>query len=234
MAQDSEIMSTGDMLLDQRLGGGVPVGSLILIDGDSGAGKSVLAQHFISGALTAERRVVLYSSENTESSLLSQMDSLGMDVADLVTNGSLKVHHLPAGSAARKASIRLESLRKHMSKQGDWDLVVVDSLTGVLASESDESLFSFFSRCKQYHTQGKTIIIIVHTNAISDSNLTRIAPICDVYLRLRVQVVDDKLVKSLEVAKVRGGTDTTGRIVTFDVESGLGIVPTMTTTKVQG
>ena len=107
------------------------------------------------------------------------------------------------------------------------------SLTGFLASESDEDVFSFFTRCKQYHTQGKTVITIVHTNAMSDSNLIRIVSICDVYLRLRIQVVGDKLVKLLEVAKVRGANDATGRIVSFDVEAGLGIVPNMVMTKVQ-
>jgi archaellum biogenesis ATPase FlaH len=114
------------------------------------------------------------------------------------------------------------------------DLVVVDSLTGFLSGESDEDISAFFTSCKQFHTQGKTVINIVHTNAISDSNLSRMASISDVHLRLRIQTVEDKLVKLLDVAKVRGARDATGRIVTFDVESGLSIVPVMSTTKVQG
>ena len=232
-ARDSEIVSTGDTLLDQKLGGGVPVGSLTLIEGESGAGKSVLAQHFISSALKNERRVVLYSSENTESSLLSQMDSLGMDVAESLIERNLRVLVMPAGNTARKAPIKLETLLKHMSRMRDWDLLVVDSLAGFLASESDENLLAFFTGCKQYHSQGKTVITIVHTNAISESNLTRVASVCDVYLRLRIQADGDKLVKSLEVAKVRGANDTTGGIFSFDVEAGLGIVPLMVTTKVQ-
>ncbi|MCH8815178.1 MAG: HD domain-containing protein, partial [Chloroflexi bacterium] len=233
-ARGSGIVSTGDSLLDQKLGGGVPVGSLTLIDGESGAGKSILAQHFISGALKDGRRVVLYSNENSEKSLLSQMAGLGMHVAEFLTKRQLEVHEIPAGSTGGQAPVRLETLLRHMSQLEDWDLVVMDSLTGFLVSESDEDLLSFFTRCKQYHSQGKTVITIVHTNAISDSNLIAIVSICDVYLRLRIQVVGDKRVKIMEVAKVRGAKNATGGIVSFDVESGLGIVPVAVRTKVQG
>ena len=224
------IVSTGDDRLDQNLGGGVPAGSLMLIEGESGAGKSVLVQHFISSALTADRRVLLYSSENTQSSLLVQMDSLGMDVV----KSNLKVRVLPASNKARKTPITLEALLKHMSQSQDWDLVVFDSLTGFLAGESDEDLLSFYTACKEYHAQRRTIITVVHSNVISDSNLTRIASLCDVYLRLRIDSTGDRLVKSMEVAKIRGATEAADGIFTFDVEAGHGIVPVMGMTKVGG
>jgi flagellar protein FlaH len=224
-ARDKRMLSTGDELLDYRMGGGIPVGSLTLIDGESGAGKSVLAQHFVWGALKDESRVVLYTNESTSHSLVSQMASLGMDVADYTIRGKLEVCEIPAGNAGEQASPNLDMLTRHMSQLPDWDLVVVDSLTGFIANPSDQEVFSFFTRCKQYYAEGKTIVSVVHSNAFSDTSLSRIVSVCDVYLRLRIEVMGDRLVKRLEVAKIRGAGKVTGRILTFDVEPGIGIVP---------
>lgn len=46
---------------------------------------------------------------------------------------------------------------------------------------------------------------------------------CDAHLRLRVEEVGTQLVKVLEVSKVRGAAKSTGNIVSFDVEPGLGM-----------
>jgi flagellar protein FlaH len=46
---------------------------------------------------------------------------------------------------------------------------------------------------------------------------------CDAHLRLRIEEMGDRLMKVLEVAKVRGADKNTGNIVSFDVEPGWGM-----------
>jgi flagellar protein FlaH len=46
---------------------------------------------------------------------------------------------------------------------------------------------------------------------------------CDAHLRLRIETMGTKLTKILEVAKIRGATQKTGNIITFDVEPNWGI-----------
>lgn len=53
--------------------------------------------------------------------------------------------------------------------------------------------------------------------------LSRIRSACDAHLRLRIEEVGDKLVKVLEVAKVRGADKNTGNIMSFDVDPGTGM-----------
>ena len=78
-----EVISTGVPEVDEKLGGGIPLGSLCLVEGHSDAGKSVLCQHLTNGTLiTGEASVVYYTTENNVRSLISQMDSLAMDVLD--------------------------------------------------------------------------------------------------------------------------------------------------------
>ena len=50
-AARARVISTGNSEIDKKMGGGVPVGSLTLLEGQSDAGKSVLAQQMIWGVL---------------------------------------------------------------------------------------------------------------------------------------------------------------------------------------
>jgi len=229
---DERMISTGNANLDYRLGGGVPVGSLTLIDGESGSGKSVFTQQLTWGALKYGRRVVLYSNENTKDSLLSQMDSLGMDVTDYIGRGKLQVLDIPGSHLDEQTAPNLDMLLRDIHRLRDCDLVVVDSLTGFLARPADEEVIPFLTHCKQFYSQGKTVVTTIHSNVFGESALGRMISVCDVYLRLRIEAAGDRLVKRLEVNKVRGASKVTGRIITFDVEPGVGIVPAIVMTNV--
>ncbi|CAG0961568.1 partial DNA repair protein RadA, partial [Flavobacteriales bacterium] len=51
--------------LNQMLGGGFPKGSLIMIDGPSGSGKSALCQRFAYGLLDNKNTVTYISTQLT-------------------------------------------------------------------------------------------------------------------------------------------------------------------------
>ena len=82
-------------------------------------------------------------------------------------------------------------------------------------------------RGKNVCDQNKTLLITLHSYAFDESMFIRIRSICDAHLRLRTEEIGDQLVKVLEVAKIRGAEKTTGNVVSFDVEPGMGmrIVP---------
>ncbi|MCH8206378.1 MAG: hypothetical protein IH956_05180, partial [Chloroflexi bacterium] len=47
MARTVKVVSTGNVEIDKKMGGGIPVGSMTLIEGESDSGKSVLSQQMI-------------------------------------------------------------------------------------------------------------------------------------------------------------------------------------------
>jgi circadian clock protein KaiC len=56
------IVRTGLAELDLVLGGGIPAGSLVVLAGSPGTGKTILAQQICFGIATRERRAVYYTT----------------------------------------------------------------------------------------------------------------------------------------------------------------------------
>ena len=218
-----DIISTGHAEIDKKLGGGVPKGSLILIEGESDAGKSVLCQQMIWGSLKNDFNVLLFTTDNTVRSLIPQMDSLGLGILDHLLLGRLLVYNMKSSqlkSSPKDAfGVILESMEKHDTHQ----LAIVDSVTPIVTNSGGEEALAYFEHCKNLCDKGRTIINVTHTYAFEQDFLIRIRSICDAHFKLLIEKIGDKLVKTLEVAKIRGAAQSTGNILTFDVEPEIGM-----------
>lgn len=215
---------TGNRELDRNLGGGIPLGSFSLVEGVSDAGKSVLTQHLAYGCLSSRIKVAYYTTEDTVKSLIGQMGSLGMDVTDYFLMDRLRIYAISSVTETPEPEAVARMLLKHVELlPEEFSCVMVDSATNLIVHSSDTHVLEFFSGCKQLCDKGRTIFLVAHSAAFSETLLIRARSLCDAHLRLRLEEVGDRLVKVLEVAKVRSAEKSTGNIVTFDVEPGLGI-----------
>lgn len=217
----TELICTGQREIDKQLGGGIPVGSLTLIEGESDAGKSVLAQQIMYGAINAHHRVLLFTAENTVKSMKSQMESLGLSIFDAIILGWMKIFTIEA--SRMKIMRTFETIVSGIAQFPDYDLVVVDSLTPVISHTTTDDILTYFEQCKRICDSGKSVINIAHTYAFDEQILIRIRSACDAHFRLRIEEVGDKLVKVLEVSKVRGAVKSTGNVLSFDVDPGIGM-----------
>lgn len=227
IGETKRVVTTGNPEVDKKIGGGIPEGSLSLVEGQSDAGKSVLVQQLAYGALMDDFRVVYYTTENTTRSLLRQMDSLSMEVTDHFLLGKLNVYPLPSALSAEQSVNVFNRLLEHIVGHRSHDIAIMDSLTSFVSHLPESETLSFFTNCKQVCDRNKTLLITLHSYAFDESMFIRIRSICDAHLRLRIEEVGEQLVKVLQVAKIRGAEKTTGNVVSFDVEPGLGmrIVP---------
>lgn len=218
------VISTGSSEIDKKMGGGIPEGSLILIEGESNAGKSVVSQQLTHGALNSSGRVCFYTTENTSRSLLRQMESLSLDVGDFFLLGALNIYPLPAAMNPDDAHLAFDKMLAHLdSIRTRFDIVFIDSLTSFVSQLSESATLQFMTSLKHLCDENMTIFLTIHTAAFDDQMFARMRSLCDAHLRLRVEEMGDQLVKVLEVAKVRGAAKTTGNIITFDVDPGLGM-----------
>ena len=214
------VISSGNGELDSKMGGGIPLGSLTLVEGSSGAGKSVLSQQMIFGSLNDSFTLSLFTSENSVRSLVKQMRSLDLDILDYLLLGKIRVYPM---ELSRLGNTAPRLLLQAMSQETSRDMIIVDSLTLAIGQSTLEEVLGFFEECKRLCARGSSIILILHSHALNSELLVRIRSLCDAHLQLRTEEVGKKLVKTLEVTKVRGADKTTGNIVSFEVEPGWGM-----------
>ena len=221
--QRARVISTGSVEIDRKIGGGIPYGTLMLVEGPSSAGKSTLAQQLLRGSLTSGENAAIYATEQTVQSFLRQMDSLGMDVRDYFLLNHLQIYPVAISPDSVEPEELFAELAEHMKQQEDCSVLVVDALTTFVSQAGGDQIQDFFTGCKSICDKGKVVICTVHSNAFDERIITRVRSMCDAYLRLQVQISGSQLVKTIEVAKIRGAEMTTGSIMGFEVEPGLGI-----------
>jgi flagellar protein FlaH len=220
-----ETIVTGVPEVDDKLGGGIPLGSLCLIEGHSDAGKSVLCQHLTHGTLlSGEISVAYYTTENNVRSLISQMESLNMNVLDHFLADRLRIFPLTFRSGVWGGQKPFYVLTHHFTNlPQEFKLIIVDSITLLVAHSNPVVIIDFFSRCKGLCDQGKTIIIVAHSYAFEEDMLSRTRSLCDARFRMRLEQVGDSMIKIMEVLKVRGAERSTGDVVSFNIEPKLGM-----------
>ena len=59
--------------------------------------------------------------------------------------------------------------------------------------------------------------------SFDEGMLIRVRSLRDAHVRLRLEEVGERLVKIMEVSKVRNAERSTGNIISFDVEPGMGM-----------
>jgi len=217
------LLTLGVMDIDKRLGGGLPADSLTLVDGDPDAGKSIIVQQLTFGALKEGFKTSLFLSESSSRGFLDQMDSLGMSSTDYYLIGRLSVYQKNLRVEREKADRILQKLLRHIEDSDKRDLFIMDSLTPLLFQFDERYVLSFLANCKDLTELGRTIIVTLHSYAISETLRFRAGSIVDAHLRLRIEDLGQRLVRTLEVTKVRGAAKTADNAVSFTVQPGMGL-----------
>jgi circadian clock protein KaiC len=86
----TERISSGNLELDQMLGGGYHHGSTILVSGGSGTGKTSVAACFAS-TCGRDRRALFFSFEESPAQLIRNMSSIGLNLAGLEKRKLLRI-----------------------------------------------------------------------------------------------------------------------------------------------
>jgi DNA repair protein RadA/Sms len=150
-AEDVQRESTLDSELDLVLGGGVVRGSLVLIGGSPGVGKSTLLLK-VAGNLSKSGSVLYISGEESLSQIKIRADRLG------VNEKSLFLY----------AEIEFEKIREKIEK-GDYKTLVIDSIQTLYSSSLTSSPGSVtqvravtFELMRVAKSRGISIFIIGH------------------------------------------------------------------------
>ena len=219
------IISSGNDEIDKKLGGGIPLGSLVLIEGENDTGKSVLCQQMVYGGLHQLHKIIYYSTENTIKSMLTQMETLSLDISDFYSWGYFRVFPIHLEGVEWKSKQMkgiLQLVANHIKSMKD-KIIFIDSLTMFTTYSAEENILEFLTSMKNLCDKGYTVFITLHQYAFSENSLVRIRSACDCHLFLRKEQLTDRYISVLEVSKIRGAKKSTGNIVSFEVQPGFGL-----------
>jgi circadian clock protein KaiC len=127
-------VSTGSVRLDQTLGGGVYLGSSVLVSGSPGTGKSSLGATFLDAACRRGERALLFAYEESAAQVVRNMRSVGIDLEPWMKKGLLQIH------ASRPT---LQGLEQHLVTMHEAVLafspavVVVDPISNLTLERYD-------------------------------------------------------------------------------------------------
>lgn len=222
----ANIIKLGEQLalLEKKLGGGIPSGSLTLIEGATSAGTSVLAQHIVYGALEDGRRVTCFTSQHTAMSMVKQMGSIGLGISKYLRDERLYIYPVDEPLSDEDGGPMLGALALDMERlPKENELIVLDAITNLAGYSQDQSIVGFFLACKRVCAKGRTVVVAAHSYTFDESMLTRLSAVCDAHLKLRVGKVRDKVVRILEVVKANAVDLNRDNTISFEVEAGSGI-----------
>jgi len=170
-AVDSSFIRTSHRALNELLGGGIVPGSLVLIEGDTKSGKSVISQNLVFDALQKGMGVQYFTTGGSSKRLVKRMHSIGLDVSGHVREDRLVVSEMTQPKLQKSSweinpGKILQSLMSEMEDlPSELDIIVLDDLTDQLDFASSVDADEFITDCRNLADNGKTVILTTQSHS---------------------------------------------------------------------
>jgi circadian clock protein KaiC len=143
VASDERI-STGVPRLDAMLGDkGLYRGTSVLLSGTAGTGKTSMSAHMVAAACKRGERVLYFAFEESQSQLIRNMRSIGVDLKPYVDNGLLRFQ--TARPTLFGLEMHLATIHRQVDEFGP-SMVVVDPITNFMAIGSELEVSAMLMR----------------------------------------------------------------------------------------
>jgi circadian clock protein KaiC len=198
-------VSTGIPRLDAMLGGkGCYRGSSVLISGSAGTGKTSFVAHFADAACRRGERCLYFAFEESESQVMRNMLSIGIDLEQWVKKGLLKYH------GDRPTIYGLEthlSVMQKMINEFKPSAVIVDPVSNLNAVANHSNVKTMLTRLlDQLKLDQVTTVLTILTqeSPTSESTDVDISSLADTWIQLRGIEFGGERNRGMYIIKSRG------------------------------
>jgi len=217
---------------EQRFGQAIPDGSLVLIEGEEGTGKSIFCQRFCYSFLKNGYTCSYISTQYTIKSFLRQVASVGYDMKEYLMSGRLffvSTEVMLAETLPRHTFFKSLLTAKKLFEP---EIIFIDSLSTLLKESLNKSnlveLISFFNRLTG---SGKIIFITMNPKEWDEEINHEFRMISDLhFLVTRETKPGIGIVHNIYLKKFNGARHRYEPVTTFSVRPGIGL--TIETTSV--
>jgi circadian clock protein KaiC len=222
---DATAVSSGVAELDDLLGGGVDRGTVTVISGPSGVGKTTTGTHFATEAATAGDRSVVYLFEEDTATFEHRSRSVGIPIDEMREAGTLAVEEVEPLSISPDEFA--DAVRTEVEER-DAKLVMIDGIAGYrisLRGDEDALVRELHALCRYLRNMGVTVVLVEEVGTVTGEfqpTGTDVSYLADNILFLRYLELSGEVRKGVGTLKKRTGTfERTLREFRIEPEEGL-------------
>jgi len=209
-------VSTGVAGLDEMLGGGMPEGSILLVSGGPGTGKTILSLQYIVSAVSRGEPCVYISLEESMKKKIEYSKAFGWDLQKAIDDNMLDVldlYMIPQSQGyvdlyervRGKLQFTLEKEIENLVKRVDAKHVLLDPLTSILVHEQRSGKKRFLIGQLFDQIRRVACSAVITTEGLPRKNEFYMEHfLADSVIQLQKDVINFKLIKTLMIDKVRG------------------------------
>ena len=208
-------------VLNQKLGGGFPGGSLVLAEGTSGSGKSTTGQRICSGLLENDVSATYISTQLTIKGSIFRMQALDYLIAKHLTSGRLLFIPVLPLTLTQEVKPRSNFIQRLMAAKPLFtnDVVIIDTISSLLShsigAQKTIDLVNFFKKTASF---GKTIIPAIDKDVLDPDVMNMFSSASDVYLVLKKKLDLGAIMYTIFVNKFASAQTKVTRIIGFLIE----------------
>ncbi len=215
----SEPVSTGIDELDELLHGGLEKGTVTIVSGPTGAGKTNFGIQFCKEAASRGDRSAIYTFEESAEVLMKRSESIGVPVRSMIENGNLKI--VSVGPLSYSPDEFSAMVRRDVEENGTR-IIMIDSVGGYGMSIREEDTLERLHLLAVYlQNMGVTTLMIHETSNVTGQFETtgmNASYLADNIIFLRYLELNGELRKAIGVLKKRM-SDFERTIREFDITS---------------
>ncbi len=211
--------------LCRKLGGGFPPGSIVIIEGGSGSGKSTVCQRLAYGLMENGSSTTYISTQLTTKGFINQMYSLNYGIANFLLKKQLL--YIPVLSLIDPSASRIDFIERLRDAEALYknDVIIIDTISSLIKHsvnmEKGLELISFFKRLTGVK---KTIIISIEPTELETRIHNEFVSSADINLSLKISTLGSNIKRTIIVNKFTGASASVESMIGFRIESNVGLV----------
>ena len=190
--------------LNTMLKGGIEKGTVTMMTGPSGAGKTNLGIQFIKEASSRRERSVMYTFEEARDVIINRSRLIGVPIDSMIEKGNLEIITIEPFSFSPD---EFAMMVRTDIEDNNTRIVMIDSVDGYMLSVREEdALERLHSLCRYLGNVGVTSLLISETQSVAGVFVTtnlNASYLADNILYIRYVELNGELKKSIGILKKR-------------------------------